>query len=228
VTDYEGAYRELRLRVTQLLRDRPDPVVEQIAPATPEWRVRDVVAHLGGVCDDIAHGHLHGVATDPWTAAQVEKRRDWPFARVLDDWAENAAVVEPTMNDIGHPMGQMVFDAWTHEQDVRGALGEPGGRTGGAADIALQWLVATNQAMQPGGAAPRPGALRLILDGEETVLGDGDPVTTVRTSQFEFLRAFTGRRSRAQVRAFDTDGVALDDLIFFGDFFSPAARDIVE
>ena len=227
MTDYENTYRELRVRLVDLLRDQPDEVVEQIAPATPKWRVRDVVAHLGGVCDDIAQGNIEGVATDGWTDAQVEKRRDWPFREVLDDWSEHAAIVEPMMNGIGHPMGQMVFDAWTHEQDVRGALRIPGSRTGAAVEVALQWLVDTSQSAAPssGGA---PAAVRVVVDGEELVLGAGEPATTVRTSKFEFLRAFTGRRSVEQVRAFDTEGEPLDSIIFFGDFFSPAAHDIVE
>jgi uncharacterized protein (TIGR03083 family) len=203
VTDYESAYRDLRLRVIVLLRDRPDEVLEQIAPATPQWRVRDIVAHLGGVCDDIAHGNMDGVATEPWTQTQVQKRREWSFDRVLDDWSEHASVVEPMLNGIGQPIGQMVFDAWTHEQDVRGALGEPGAREGAAVEIAWDWFVATN-----GSAGAR--------------------VATVRASRYELLRAITGRRSRAQVRAFDVDGVALDGVLFMSDFFTPASSDIVE
>jgi uncharacterized protein (TIGR03083 family) len=203
VTDYESTYRELRLRVTELLCDRPDDVLEQVAPATPEWRVRDIVAHLGGVCDDIAHGNMNGVATDRWTQAQVDKRRGWPFDQVLDDWSEHASVVEPMLNGIGQPIGQMVFDAWTHEQDVRGALGEPGARDGAAADIAWEWFVTTNGSV-------------------------GERVATVRASRYELLRAITGRRSRAQVRALDVDGVELDSLLFVSDFFTPASNDIVE
>jgi uncharacterized protein (TIGR03083 family) len=226
-TDYEGAYRELRLRVTDLLRDRPDVVLEQLAPATPGWRVRDIVAHLGGVCDDIANGNLDGVATERWTGAQVQQRRDWSFERVLEDWSEHAAVVEPMMNSIGLPMGQMVFDAWSHEQDVRGAIGEPGAREGPAADLSFRWFVATNRAAAPP-AEGGPGALLLITDDGEYTLGAGEPVTTVRTSRYEFLRAVTGRRSRAQIRALETDGPELDGIIFFHEFFTPAATDIVE
>jgi uncharacterized protein (TIGR03083 family) len=222
--DYEGAYRELRLRVTELLRGRTDEELEQPAPATPEWRVRDVVSHLGGVCDDIAHGNMDGVATDTWTQAQVEKRRDWPFARVLDDWADNAAVVEPMMNGIGQPIGQMVFDAWTHEQDVRGALGAPGARESAALDLAWDWFFAANQEV----GAPAPGAMLVITDAGESLLGAGAPVATLRTSRFEFLRAVAGRRSRAQVRALDADGVEGEGVLFVSDFFTPAAHDIVE
>jgi uncharacterized protein (TIGR03083 family) len=186
--------------------------------------VRDVVAHLGGVCDDVAHGNMDGVATDHWTRAQVEKRHDWPFDRVLADWSEHAAVVEPMMNGIGQPIGQMVFDAWTHEQDVRGALGIAGGRESDAMEISWEWFRESSQVMGAG----QPGAILVVTETGATPFGTGDALATVSTTRFEFLRAATGRRSREQVRALDVDGAELDDLIFFDEFFAPAAHDIVE
>jgi len=230
MSDYEHAYRELRERATKLLRDRIDAEVEKVALATPEWRVRDIAAHLGGVCDDIAHGNMDGVASTAWTQAQVEKRRDWPFVAVLDDWAENAAVVEPMMNGIGHPMGQMVFDAWTHEQDIRGTLGVPCDRESVAMDISFAWWIATAQQFAPessDGSEPEP--FRLVTEAGEFDLGPGTPEHWLRTSRFEFLRAVTGRRSRAQVKGLDWDGdKPFDDLVFPNDVFSPAIHDIIE
>jgi uncharacterized protein (TIGR03083 family) len=233
MTDYEAAYRGVRERVTTLLRDRPDADVEQLAPGTPEWRVRDVVAHLGGVCDDIANGNMTGVATDPWTKAQVDKRRDWEFGRVLDDWTMHAGNVEPLLNDLGTPIGQMVFDAWTHEQDIRGALDEPGGRDSDAAAISLAWFCAVNVPMGSARAVGSErsngnGSIEVIVEDGTFVLGGGERSGTLRTTRFELLRAITGRRSREQVRALDFDGPPLDELIFANEFFTPAARDIVE
>jgi uncharacterized protein (TIGR03083 family) len=223
MTDYAAAYGELRQQMLVLLADRTDAELEKVAPATPQWRVRDVVAHLGGVCDDIANGNMDGVASDPWTQAQVDKRAEWPFPRVLDDWSEHAAVVEPLMNSFGQPIGQMIFDAWTHEQDVRGALDAPGGRDTPAMEISWAWLVETNQA-----SATKPGGLLVVTEAGSDLLGQGEPSATLRTTRFEFLRAVTGRRSRAQVRALDSDVVALDDMLFVSDFFRPANDDIIE
>jgi uncharacterized protein (TIGR03083 family) len=124
--DYAGAYHEVRVGLIELLRSRTEPELDTIAPATPEWRVRDIAAHLAGVCDDITQGNMAGVASDAWTAAHVAKRADWTMDQLLTDWGEQANVVEDQMNAWGPGMGQMVFDAFTHEQDIRGALGEPG------------------------------------------------------------------------------------------------------
>jgi uncharacterized protein (TIGR03083 family) len=224
VSDYEAAYAELRERVTELLADRTAAELEQIAPATPTWRVRDVVSHMAGVCDDITNGNMAGVATDAWTQAQVDKRAGWQPTQILDDWAKHAAAVEPQMNAFGQPIGQMVFDAWTHEQDVRGALGVVGARDSSAMAVSWEWFVQTNQAVAP----TEPGALMLITEVGDVRLGGGDPVATVRTSRFEFLRAVTGRRSRAQLQDFDVDGPRLEDLLFVGDLFRPADLDILE
>jgi uncharacterized protein (TIGR03083 family) len=222
VTDYESAYRDLRVRVTDLLRDRSSREVEQLVPATPEWRVRDVAAHLGGVCDDIATGNMEGVGTDAWTHAQVEKRRDWELARVLDDWTEHAEAIEPMLNSLGQPIGQLVFDAWTHEQDIRGALGAPGGRDSAAAEIAFEWFRESGSTVLPG------GALALVTDDGTFVLGDGEVVRTVRTTRFELLRTVTGRRSRSQMRALECDGPSLEDVLDGNDIFTAASRDIAE
>jgi hypothetical protein len=54
------AYAELRGRVAGLVDDVDPSALEQPAPATPGWRVRDVLAHMIGVTDDVVHGRLEG------------------------------------------------------------------------------------------------------------------------------------------------------------------------
>ncbi|MEP7111723.1 MAG: maleylpyruvate isomerase N-terminal domain-containing protein [Ilumatobacteraceae bacterium] len=78
--DLGAIYRASRLRVADLA---DDSVADQPVPATPAWNVHDVVAHLAGVLGDVAAGNLDGAATDPWTAAQVDRGRDKPLSRVV-------------------------------------------------------------------------------------------------------------------------------------------------
>ena len=74
-----------RERVSALVRGAGDEAGQRVVPACPRWTVRDVVAHLTGVCDDILAGRLDGVATDPWTDAQVARRAGRPVEDILDD-----------------------------------------------------------------------------------------------------------------------------------------------
>src|SRR4030088_2217559 len=97
MTDYAQTYRALRGRVSDLVCDVDEQQLERLAPAAPEWRVRDLVAHLSGITADINAGNLDGVATDAWTARQVDTRRDWEIARVLDEWDTEGAKVEAVM-----------------------------------------------------------------------------------------------------------------------------------
>ena len=228
--DYADAYGGVRVSLTELLRSRSGPELDTIAPATPEWRVRDIAAHLAGVCDDITQGNMAGVASDEWTAAHVAKRADWTMDQLIADWDEHAIEVEGQMNAWGPGMGQMVFDAFTHEQDIRGALGEPGGRESQAAAIAFDWI--TTNLRAPADAAPDDPRLRppihIITDaGDVDILGRTGAPTTLRLSRFEFLRAITGRRSRQQIETLDWDGAPrVDDL--YVNFFRPSAVDIIE
>src|SRR5438132_399041 len=63
-------------------------------PTCPRWTVHDVVAHLTGVCADILTGNLEGVATDPWTEAQVSSRKNRTMAELVEEWNELGPQVE--------------------------------------------------------------------------------------------------------------------------------------
>jgi uncharacterized protein (TIGR03083 family) len=224
--DYSSAYQSLREQLTELLLEQEAAELDQVAPATPEWRVRDIVSHLAGVCDDVVHGNMAGAPSNAWTQAQVDKRSAWEFPSVIDDWTEHGTAIESFMNDIGGAMGQMVFDAWTHEQDVRGALGQAGGRDGAALDIAYAWFVDANLAAAND---DHPGTLVVVTEIGEARLGPHtDATTTIRASRYEFLRAVTGRRSLRQVQSLDFDGVPPDDVLYNSEIFRPATIDIVE
>jgi uncharacterized protein (TIGR03083 family) len=218
------AYRSLRGAVIAAARSRPE-ALEQPAAATPEWRVRDLLAHLGGVCDDIVHGNLAGVGTDEWTASQVDRRRDWPVDALLRDWERNGEAVDVLIDQAPVGLfGQLLFDAWTHEQDVRGALDEPGNRDSSAAARSWEWgldfLGRRDREEQ------RPGLL-LVTPDDTRVVGVEPAVATVQASRFELLRAMTGRRSVAQMRAFGWEGEP-DPARLVGPIFQPPANDLRE
>lgn len=211
-----AAYAGVRERVTELVRGLDEAAAATIAPATPTWTVKDLCAHLAGVLADIRDGNLEGVGTDPWTATQVEARRGRSLDEVLDEWQANAETVEPMMRELP-PKGcaQLVSDAWTHEQDIRGALRMPGGRDTDAARIALDGFVAGLMRR----VLKRGLALRVRADGREWTSEEGqEPAVTLTADPFELTRALAGRRNAAQVRAFDWDGNPAPFIEVFGQF----------
>jgi uncharacterized protein (TIGR03083 family) len=225
--DHAGEYRQLRTRVVGLVRSCDAATLESTPPATPEWRIRDVLAHLSGVCADIVNGNLDGVTTDPWTAAQVDTRRDWTVDRLLEEWEEQGTKVEGVIRSVPHlpDWNTFLFDAATHEQDIRGALGLPGGREAPALVIGVEWGL---EMIGMRYDADGKGRLRVEHEGGVSEAGTTDPVTTVRTTRFELGRAMTGRRSVAQMKAYDWDGPRPQEDLLLADFFTPPATDLVE
>lgn len=218
------AATEARERITKLAADHPE-LADKHVPACPEWTVKDVIAHLGGVCADILAGNLEGVATDPWTAAQVEARRTATLDDLLEQWARDAAQVEPLVPMFpGRYAYQWVGDVASHEHDLRGALGMPGGRDTTATDVAVEFMIG--------------GFMRYSVEDRPLAVAAGDRtwgeatadgVTVLRGEPFELMRAVTGRRSLAQIRALDWSD---DPEPFLPCFewgpFRPAAADLVE
>jgi uncharacterized protein (TIGR03083 family) len=191
--------------VVDLLKTVEPAVLDRPAPATPAWRVRDVVAHMVGVADDVVSGRLDGIASDPWTAAQVDRRRDMPLAELLGDWDDYGPRFEELL--AGAPpviAGQAVFDAFTHEHDIRNALARPGARDSAALDVSWEWLFAAN--------AEAP-AIGFVTEQGEEVMGSGAAATSVGASRFELLRAVTGRRTAAEIAGFEWEPICDPGLI---------------
>lgn len=224
MADYAQTYGALRGRVADLVRDADDDQLERRVPAAPDWRVRDVVAHLSGVTADINAGNLDGVATDAWTARQVDARRDWSLDRLLEEWDTEAAKVEAVMATLPEvAMGQMTMDAATHEQDIRGGLERPGARDCDAVAIGFDWGVALLASM----ADQADTTLLIETDAGSAMAGSGARQVGLRVERYELFRTMTGRRSADQIRAFDWDGEPAPELLVFS-IFEPRATPLVE
>ena len=222
--DYAAVYRGVRVRIAALVCELPEETLEFVAPATPEWRVREVVAHLAGATADIVSDNLADVASDEWTAAQVDARRDVPIGEVLNEWARCSAIVEPMIARFDPPMRAMLLtDAVTHEHDVRGALGVPGERDSDAIGYAFRG-VSGGIGAQRGDT----GALRIRHDAGESVVGAGEPTATVRTTRFEIVRASVGRRSRGQIAAWDWEGDSRPESVVLARFAPPRVTPLNE
>lgn len=215
------AYAGVRQRINELVADVSDRTGDTV-PACPAWRVCDLVAHVAGVVDDVLGGRLEGAGTDPWTASQVESRRDRSVEDVLGEWNGQAPQLEGMLDSFGAAGNQMVMDAVTHEHDLRGALGAPGARDSDAVMIGTDWLITAYQGAAA--AAGHPGVRVVASDSGTTWEPSGAAVATVTGSSFDLLRSFSGRRTEAQVRSlsWDGDGDAALPSLAFGPFRLPA------
>ena len=224
MTDYAQTYGALRSRVSDLVREADDEQLERRAPAAPEWRVRDLVAHLSGITADINAGNLDGVATDAWTARQVDARRDWSIEQLLEEWDTEAAKVEAVMSSLPEvAVGQMTTDAATHEQDIRGGLERPGARDCDALAIGYDWGVQ----VLAGVADPADATLWIETEAGTTTVGTGTRQVGVRADRFELFRTMTGRRSLEQIRSFGWDCEPAPELLVLP-IFTPRPTPLVE
>ncbi len=224
MTDYAQTYGALRSRVSDLVRGVSGEELERLTPAAPEWRVRDVVAHLSGITADINAGNLDGVTTDSWTARQVDARCDWTIEEILDEWDTEAAKVEPLMPDFPEvAIGQMLTDAVTHEHDIRGGLERPGARDSDAMALAFDRAM-PGLAMT---AEPADVTLRVETDAGNATVGTGTRHIGLRVDWFDLFRAMTGRRSLDQMRGFGWDGEPAPELLVLP-IFTPRPTPLVE
>jgi uncharacterized protein (TIGR03083 family) len=210
-------YGDSRARLLALVTGLDEPGLTAPVPACPGWRVRDVVAHLTAVGEDVLEGRLTGPPTEEQSAAQVARFAGRPFPEVLARWEELAPRFEAAID--GFEVWPAVLDVAAHEQDVRGALGAPGARDTEVvrlgSDRLLSWL-------QP------PVSLRVVVEDVAYDLGpEGEAAIVLRTDRFEAFRWRLGRRSRRQLAGLDWTGdpsPVLDHLVVFG----PAAADVDE
>ena len=219
--DHVPAYQDAHDRVAGLVEQYPDAPVD----TCPGWRVRDVAAHLTGLASDWGSGNLDGYASDPWTAIQVDDRRQVAVAELLIEWDDKAALLEPILSDptaTGLPdplmtaFGPVPAVAWPdvvvtdialHEHDIRGAVDEPGARDSAAVLIAMRSHVSLLRFV---GSAMGLPVLRIEpTDHEKSYpVGRGEPAAVVRAPLFDLFRATGGRRSQDQIDAFDWSGDA--------------------
>lgn len=161
-------------------------------PATPNWNVRTLVAHLAGGASDMVSGRMEGAPSPAWTARHVAERTALPLPHLLDELRTHQPKLERIADEAAVPA--MVWDISVHLTDLHEALD-----LGMAPEPLWQPVLATVAARQ---LADAPATIHA---GSET-WGAGGPELEV--APYELYRALFSRRSRRQVSAW---GRPLDD-----------------
>jgi uncharacterized protein (TIGR03083 family) len=222
--DLAAAYEETRDDLLGVVRSLPEDRLATNVPATPDWDVRDVVAHLTGVASIVANGGappelnllegvrnpVQGKMRDDMNDAEMDRRRGRPLDELVAEWDRLTTRLAPMVRGeeafpqehpfLGHVI---VTDIAVHAQDVRNALGRPGGRESAGVGVAL-----VSYAVGVGFTLDQKGipALRIRYGEKERIVGSGDPAATWGGERYEVCRALSGRRSIAQIRAMSWEG----------------------
>jgi len=201
----------------------------------PGWTVKDQISHLIGIenmlrglppddvelPDDLPH-----VKNDigRFNEIPIEARRSLPGDEVLAEWVDVAADRLATLRNtppegfdeisstilgtmpLRDFLGQRALDSWAHEQDIRRALGKPGGMDSPAAEVTLARMTGAMGYVVAKLAAAADGTTVLLdLDDRQHTVevaggrgavregGVDDPTTTLRTDRETFLLAVMGR-----------------------------------
>ena len=192
------AYQTVRGRMLDLasVADPATPV-----PTCPGWTIKELLSHVTGVAADVLNGNIAEAGTDPWVAAQVAARADHSFEEVTGEWTEAGPQVDELCVALGDGIAQLIFDTVTHEQDLRRALGQPGGEDG-AVEVALRWAAGA----WAGSELPTAGTLVIRAGDVEAFRGDGGPVVAIDLRPLDAMQVMTGRRSLTDVRSLAWDG----------------------
>jgi uncharacterized protein (TIGR03083 family) len=189
-------------------------------PASPQWTVRDVVAHLTGLASTGADGTFPSdlnlleqfrdddvvAARNTFADGQVERRLMTSPVDVVAEWdAIEPILLDRIRGDVTGvdplPSGfdaVLVADICVHGDDVASALGRTPDRTSPASGIAFAtYAFGVDYRLRVLGLP----ALTFRYGGKERTVGDGPPHATVSADRWELLRVVAGRRSRSQIEA---------------------------
>ena len=201
MTVFGSAYAGVRKRVGELVLSLDAEDLDKRVPACPDWTIKDLVSHMTGIAADMIAGNVAEAGQDDWTNAQIAARKDRSIQEVVDEWNEVGSQLEAALEYLHPAVGALtVGDVVTHEHDARQALGRPGARDSDAIVIGLDIYV-----RRFGRRIRDEGLPTLEVKTESRTLraGKDEPVGAVGGSDFELLRALTGRRTVEQIKVLD-------------------------
>src|SRR5688572_14191475 len=221
--DLADVFEDTRMSIRHLLESRPPEDLDRSVPATPGWRVRDVVAHLVGDVEGIIRGDFPReffrsfgdpdaiVSLNEWTTGHVSEREGRSLQELFKEWDEVAdPLLRMMRGEQPWPDGVTTFadvvlitDLGVHQQDLYGAFGIQRDQESPPVKIGVSGYSATLDMRLRSDSV---GAIGFEAPGKSWTAGGDEPDATVRASRFELFRALSGRRSLEQLRALDWEG----------------------
>lgn len=198
--EHYGAVRDELIDALSQLRDGQ---ILAPVPACPLWTVKDVVAHVSGLVAEKLAGVQGRLGSDEATTRQVADRADMTLAQILAEWTRNSVPFAEAMRTDHDFAGALTADLVIHVYDLVEVLAQPVKAADAATPlsasryvpllqqrVAAQSAIAITVELSDGALSPAPAV-------------NADAAITLRATSHEFLRAVTGRFTRAQVEALD-------------------------
>jgi len=198
MADVAAVYLDTYHRFAELGAELTEAELATPVEACPGWSAKDTIGHVTGVAVDLVSGAGQVAAPDS-TERQVQERRYQPMGAVLDEWAGAVGPLTDLLRAAGSGLTAVGIDLWSHEQDVRNAVGKPGGRDAPGLWLTLKSAVAADQKVQAAGLPPMQ-----LITGEKTwYLGarEGGEVF-LNLDPYEAARMLMGRRTYDEIAAY--------------------------
>jgi uncharacterized protein (TIGR03083 family) len=188
MTDWGEVYRANIDAVTALAEGLSTEQLSTRVPATPDWTVHDLLAHLAGSPADALSGRMDGAPGPDWTERHVGERAAHTTAGLVAEVRGSVDAVVASLD--GNDRPALVWNAAVHHADLHEALAK---------------------------GAPPQQMWRPVVEAMTPSLGEHvDALAGV--SDYERFRMFFSRRSRSQTAAWGTglDQGTLDGFSIFG------------
>ena len=199
-------YAAVRDHFIEVVRSLDDAALGTTVPMCPKWTVHDVAAHVCGLHADLTSGWREGLGTDERTAHHVALRAGATIDEICDEWLAYEPAMRAVCDEIPLWAARLAADLVVHLHDVQHALALPIDRNdeftaAAAARYAEVFRQRVGEILGVGVTVELAEATHLAAD--PTLPDSG---VTLRAAPFDFLRSYTGRRSRRQVEALGWTG----------------------
>lgn len=225
MADLTSVYDDTRRSISSFALSLDEAQLATKVPATPDWTIKDVIAHLTGdavyfMAGDFPREFFQSFGDEgtvhilnDWTERMVRERRERSVTELVDEWEASARPMlamlrgETPMNADYPPFVDRVLitDIGVHQQDIYGALDLVRDRDAASIRIGFSGYVAM---VGWRAGALGLGPLRFITEDKAYDTGEGEPAATVTAPRWELFRALSGRRSPDQIEAYDWTGNA--------------------